>query len=148
MIDHHPTPFLVLDLGVAGQAYDDVRLALPGIDVHYAVKCNPEPALLARLHTLGCGFEVASLAELELLRSLGVDPARAVEQPGPAAAHIAGSHAAGVQRFAVDSACELWKLAEHAPGARVYVRLAVEDPTARCRWSASSASTRRPRSSS
>jgi diaminopimelate decarboxylase len=59
---------------VAEPAYEDVRRALPGVPVHYAVKCNPEPALLARLHGLGCGFEFASLAELELLRSLGVEP--------------------------------------------------------------------------
>jgi ornithine decarboxylase len=132
VIHHHPTPFLVLDLDVAARAYEDVRRALPGIDVHYAVKCNPEPALLARLHALGCGFEFASLAELELLRSLGVDPAALLSSnPVRPPSHVAGSHAAGVQRFAVDSAGELRKLAEHAPGAQVYVRLAVEDPTSR-----------------
>ena len=63
-----------------------VRRALPRVGLHYAVKCNPEPALLARLHALGAGFEVASLAELKLLAALGIDAdARALQQPGQAA---------------------------------------------------------------
>jgi ornithine decarboxylase len=36
-----------------------------------------------------------------------------------------------VDRFAVDSVGELEKLAVHAPGARVYVRLEADDPTSR-----------------
>ncbi len=100
--------------------------------LHYAVKCNPEPALLARLHALGAGFEVASLAELRLLAALGID-ARSVLYSNPVkpTAHIAGARALGLDRFAVDSRCELEKLVADAPGARVYVRLDASDPTSR-----------------
>ena len=42
-------------------------------------------------------------------------------------AHIAAAHAAGLWRFSFDSPNELHKIAEHAPGAAVYVRLRVDD---------------------
>ena len=100
--------------------------------LHYAVKCNPEPALLARLHALGAGFEVASLAELRMLAALGVDAGSVLySNPVKPPAHIAGACALGLDRFAVDSRCELEKLAADAPGARVYVRLDASDPTSR-----------------
>jgi ornithine decarboxylase len=125
-------PFLALDLDVVARAHAALRRALPGISLHYAVKCNPEPALLARLHALGTGFEVASLSELRLLAALGVEPGEVLySNPVKPAGHIAGAHALGLTRFAADSRCELEKLAEHAPGCRVYVRLDAADPACR-----------------
>jgi ornithine decarboxylase len=125
-------PFLALDLDVVARAYAAVCRALPQIPLHYAVKCNPEPALLARLHALGAGFEVASLAELKVLAALGVDPRGVLySNPVKPPAHIAGAHALGLDRFAADSRCELEKLADGAPGSRVYVRLDAADPASR-----------------
>jgi ornithine decarboxylase len=125
-------PFLALDLGVVEAAYARLRRALPQVAVHYAVKCNPEPALLARLAALGSGFEIASLVELESLVALGVDACRVLySNPVKHAAQIAGAWRLGVDRFAADSHCELAKLAAHAPGARVYVRLDASDAASR-----------------
>jgi ornithine decarboxylase len=120
----HPTPCLLLDLDRVRQAYLDFAAELPGVDVHYAMKCNPEPRILQRLHELGGGFEVASIAELHTLVDLGID-AREVLYSNPVkpAAHIAAAARAGVWRFAVDSPAELVKVAAHAPGAAVYARL-------------------------
>jgi ornithine decarboxylase len=126
------SPFLAIDLDVVAQAYAAIRRALPQVTVHYAVKCNPEPAILARLDALGSGFEVASLAELKLLAALGVDVRDVLySNPVKPSEHIAGAWRLGVERFAADSRCELEKLAVHAPGARVYVRLDASDPTSR-----------------
>jgi len=120
----HPTPYLLLDLEQVTRAYRDFTTELPGVDVHYAMKCNPDVRILQRLHQLGGGFEVASVAELQTLVELGVDP-RAVLYSNPVkpAAHIAAAARAGVWRFAADSAAELAKLARHASGAGVYARL-------------------------
>jgi ornithine decarboxylase len=127
-----PSPFLALDLDAVGRAYTGLRRALPGIAVHYAVKCNPEPALLARLHALGSSFEVASLAEVRLLTALGIDPRGVLySNPVKAPSQIAGAFALGVERFAADSHCELEKLAANAPGARVYIRLDASDAASR-----------------
>jgi ornithine decarboxylase len=127
-----PTPFLALDLDVVERSYAGLVEALPGIALHYAVKCNPEPAVITRLASLGAGFEIASLAELELLVGLGVDARRVLySNPVKPTSHIGGAWRLGVDRFAADSRCELEKLAEHAPGSRVYVRLDAPDATSR-----------------
>jgi hypothetical protein len=118
------TPYLMMNLDAVERAHTAFREAMPDVTVHYAVKCNPDPAVLRRLHKAGCSFEIASAAELVLLRKLGVK-ARDVLYSNPVkpAEHIAETHRMGVRRFAADSAEELAKLAEHAPGSSVYMRL-------------------------
>jgi ornithine decarboxylase len=119
-----PTPFLVLDLDRVAAAYLGFTAALPDADVHYAMKCNPDARILRRLHGLGGRFEIASVAELRTLVQLGVDPAEVLySNPVKPAAHIAEAWRTGVRRFAFDGESELAKLAVHAPGASVYVRL-------------------------
>ena len=101
---------------------------MPAVGVHYAVKCNPEPALLARLAAEGCGFEIASTTELRELILLGVDPGELLySNPVKPIGHIAEAHQDGVRRFAADSYDELAKLERCAPGAEVYLRLDVSN---------------------
>ena len=119
-----PTPFLVLDLDRVATAYLGFTAALPGVDVHYAMKCNPDERVLQRLHRLGGRFEIASIAELRTLVEIGVDPADVLySNPVKPASHIAEAGRAGVWRFAFDGEPELAKLAAHAPGSAVYARL-------------------------
>jgi ornithine decarboxylase len=134
VLDARPfaAPFLALDLAVVEAACARLQRALPRVGIHYAVTCNPEPALLARLAAIGSGFEIASLAELASLVALGIDPRRVLSSnPVKHAAQIAGAWRLGVDRFAADSRCELAKLAAEAPGSRVYVRLDAADPASR-----------------
>ncbi|GAA1500034.1 ornithine/lysine decarboxylase [Dactylosporangium maewongense] len=119
------TPELLIDLDKVAAGYRAVTAGLPGMTVHYAMKCNPHPEVLAELHGLGCRFEVASAPELDLLTTVGVDPAGVLySNPVKPVAHIARAHAGGLWRFAFDSEEELDKLAAAAPGAAVFVRLA------------------------
>ena len=121
-------PRLVLDIARVGTAYQAMRAALPDVSVHYAMKCNPHPRVVGHLAALGCGFEIASAAELEQLIALGVPaPEVLFSNPVKPEAHIARAFAAGVRRFAFDSLDELTKLSRSAPGASVYVRLAAPD---------------------
>ncbi len=124
----HPTPYLICDLDTVRDRYARLRSSMPGVDFHYAVKCNPSLPVLTALAQEGAGFEIASLGELELLQAAGVDAADVLySNPVKPSRHIAEAHAAGLWRFAFDSEGELYKLATHAPGAAVYVRLRVDD---------------------
>lgn len=72
------TPLYVTDIDRAStnaRAWTD---ALPGAFVAYAVKANPDPALLRRLAADGLGFEVVGPVELALARRAGVPPERIV----------------------------------------------------------------------
>jgi ornithine decarboxylase len=125
----HLTPFLLVDLDAVERAYHAITDALPGVTIRYATKCNPDPRILARLHSSGSGFEIASCLELQTLTGLGVHAADIIfSSPIKPWTHIREAARAGVWRFAFDSRSELDKLAEHAPGAAVYVRLATSGP--------------------
>ena len=124
------TPYLVCDLETIRDRYRAFGEALPGFECYYALKCNSLPEVLETLHRVGSHFEVASLGELQLLAAHGVDPADVLySNPVKPPSHIAAMHAEGVWRYAFDSDAELYKLARHAPGCAVYLRVRVDDST-------------------
>jgi ornithine decarboxylase len=119
------TPLLVMDLDAVADAYGALSGALPGVAVHYAMKCNPHRDVLTTLRALGCRFEIASAPELDLLLDIGVEPAQILySNPVKPVDHIVRAYRAGVRSYAFDSVDELAKLAAAAPGAAVVVRLA------------------------
>ncbi|AGL20018.1 type III PLP-dependent enzyme [Actinoplanes sp. N902-109] len=123
-----PTPYLVTDLDTVARRIAAFTAALPGVQPFYAMKCNPAPEILTTVRDQGASFEVASIGELRQLELLGVDPAGVLySNPVKPPSHIAAAHAAGLWRFSFDSPNELRKIAEHAPGSAVYLRLHVDD---------------------
>jgi diaminopimelate decarboxylase len=72
------TPLYVTDLDAAAEAAHAWRTALPGALVAYAVKANPDPALLRRLADEEFGFEVVGPIELALALRAGGAPERIV----------------------------------------------------------------------
>src|ERR1041385_2261659 len=68
-------PFLILDTAIVRGKVQRFRAAMPRVRPHYAVKANPDRRVLKALIEEGCGFEIASVAELDLLLSLGVPAA-------------------------------------------------------------------------
>jgi ornithine decarboxylase len=127
--DHAPaTPCLVLDVDRVEQNYRALKAALPLARVYYAVKANPAAPILARLTGLGSSFDAASIEEIRACLAAGARPAAiSFGNTVKKVSAIAEAHAAGVSMFAFDSAPELLKIARHAPGARVYCRILVEN---------------------
>ncbi|MGH3379469.1 MAG: hypothetical protein ACRDP6_32520 [Actinoallomurus sp.] len=122
----YQTPFLGFDLAKVAEAYGRLRLALPGgTAIKFAMKCNADDRLLRAVKDLGGGFVVASYGELAVLRDLQIVDAGEVlfSNPVKRPDDVARAFAAGLDRFAFDSEREAQKLAELAPGSRVYVRL-------------------------
>ena len=72
------TPLYVTDLDVAARNARAWGEALPGALVAYALKANPDPALLRRLAAEGIGFEVVGPVELALALRAGCPPERIV----------------------------------------------------------------------
>jgi len=122
-----PTPFLVLDPAAVEVRYRELQALLPDARIYYAVKACPHPSVLARLATLGACFDIASRYELDRLLALHVSPDRlSFGNTIKKAADITYAYARGVRMFASDSASDIEKLAHHAPGAQIYVRLLAE----------------------
>lgn len=75
------TPAFVYDMGIVAARVARFRAAFADVDLHYAIKANPLPALLDRVAPLVDGLDVASGGELE--RALAVKPAAAISFAGP-----------------------------------------------------------------
>ncbi|MGH9174269.1 MAG: diaminopimelate decarboxylase, partial [Vicinamibacterales bacterium] len=76
--DRWGTPLYVTDIDAAAANADAWRRALAGALVAYAVKANPDPALLRRLAGDGFGFEVVGPVELAMALRAGCPPERIV----------------------------------------------------------------------
>ena len=118
------TPYLVTDIDVVADRYSALAAALPGVKLHYAVKSNPSPAVLARVLELGGRFDVASPGEIDLCLAAG---ARADQisygNTIKKRADIASAYAIGIRLFSFDADAELDKLIELAPEATVMCRV-------------------------
>jgi ornithine decarboxylase len=129
LAQHQPaTPCLVLDVDRVEDNFRTLRDALPLARIYYAVKANPAPPVLERLVGLSSYFDAASIEEVDFCLNAGASPdmisfGNTIKKE----AAIRRAHAAGVTMFAFDSREELEKLALHAPGARVYCRILVEN---------------------
>jgi len=71
------TPLFVYSADHLRQRVADLRAAMPKrLAIHYAMKGNPYPPVLALMNGLVDGFDVASGGELELALAAGVDAGR------------------------------------------------------------------------
>src|SRR5262249_3755394 len=68
-------PFLLVDPNIIRTKARRFKAAMPRVHPHYAVKANPHPNVLRTLIEEGVSFEIASVAELDLLLGLGVPAA-------------------------------------------------------------------------
>ena len=74
----HGTPVVVVDHDVLRRNYADFKKNLPNVHAYYAVKANPDPAIIRTFYDAGASFDVASLAEFQLVYNLIKDlPAQA-----------------------------------------------------------------------
>jgi ornithine decarboxylase len=118
------TPFLELETSVVTERLGALTAALPGVAIHYAVKANPHPQVLAAVVAAGANFDVASPTEVRACLAAGAAPDDLVySNPVKRRDHIAESASLGVRIFVVDSLPEVRKVADAAPGSAVLCRL-------------------------
>lgn len=125
------TPFYVYDRALLDRRIEALRAALPaGLGIHYAMKANPMPALVAHmLRRPGGvdGIDVASGGELKVALDAGADPRHvSFAGPGKSVAELRCAIAAGIL-INVESFREVHELArlqaETGYAARIAVRI-------------------------
>jgi ornithine decarboxylase len=140
-VGNYHTP---LDLVRARSIERPVALVRPGVvavaaswfqakfqgDVFYAVKANPSPWVIQTLWDNGVrSFDVASVPEIELVRSIAPEARLAYMHPVKSRLSISRAyHEFGVRTFALDTHDELQKILQATDGARdlnLIVRMAV-----------------------
>ncbi|CAA7625618.1 Diaminopimelate decarboxylase [Candidatus Terasakiella magnetica] len=118
------TPCVVVDLDVVRDNYGALRRWLPLAEVYYAVKANPAAEIVRMLNEEGSSFDVASRGEIDLCLANGVSAERiSFGNTIKKTSDIAYAYDMGVRLYAFDSECELEKLAETAPGSKVFCRI-------------------------
>ena len=117
-------PFLLIDSNIIRNKARRFKTAMPRVHPHYAAKANPDPRVLKTLIEEGVSFEIASIAELDLLMSLGVPAAEIFySNPMKSRAYIEYAAAKGVEWYVLDSIEELRKIVSIKPDAKLYLRI-------------------------
>ena len=120
------TPFFAYDRVLLRQRVVQLRQALPrGIKLHYAMKANPMPAVVACMAALVDGIDVASAGEMQVALDAGADPAEiSFAGPGKRDIELHQAVAAGVL-VNVESMRELPVLAEASQALALPARVAL-----------------------
>jgi ornithine decarboxylase len=131
----HGTPLVIVDHEVLRRNYAAFRRHLPQVQVYYAVKANPDPAIIRTFYEAGASFDVASVAEFMLVHELIQDrPAK--EQQDFIWDKIIYANPIKPREtlealnqykplVTYDNAAELDKIRRHAPHAGLVLRLRV-----------------------
>ncbi|MEU9622116.1 type III PLP-dependent enzyme [Streptomyces sp. NPDC048155] len=116
---------IIYDLDGIGRQYAALCAELPGVAIRFAMKACPVDEVLDHLARLGSGFDAASPQEIAQALRTGVAPelihyGNTVKSDR----NIAEAYRLGVRDFATDSREDVAAIAEHAPGSRVFCRIA------------------------
>lgn len=116
---------IIYDLDGIESQYDALRRELPDVDIRFAMKACPVDEVLDCLAARGSGFDAAGPQEIVQALRTGVPVERVHYGNTIKSDHqIAEAYRLGVRDFATDSLADVLAIAEHAPGARVFCRLA------------------------
>jgi len=67
LVRQHGTPLFVIDHEEIRANYAEFKRRLPRVQAYYAVKANPDPAIVETLYKAGASFDVASMPEFEIV---------------------------------------------------------------------------------
>lgn len=131
-------PIMVLRPSIIAERVSIIQQAL-NADILYAVKCNPEPAVIKSLFAAGIRhFDTASLSEIELISVLDLSAECYFHHPIKSRSSIReAAQRYGVRHFTVDCRDELEKVAETVASRKiaVHVRIAVRQNRNSCGFS-------------
>jgi len=128
--------FYIVDLGAIVRKYEEWTTHLPRVKPFYAIKCNPNTAIIKLLASLGANFDCASKAEIQQILGCGVEPSRIIyANPCKMKSHIDYAKISNVDMMTFDNSHELIKIAEVYPNAKLLLRIITDDSQSVCRFS-------------
>ena len=131
LVARHGSPLLVVSKRVLLAQFNALRSYLPGVDLYYAIKAFPHPAVIQLLAEAGCHFDVASEGEIDLLKPLQVSGRRTIHtHPVKKDRDIKAALRGGSTTFVVDNIDELKKLIPYRQRTGVLLRVSFRSETA------------------
>src|ERR1700682_4897816 len=133
LVARYGSPLLVIDAERVRRQYRRLAAALPGVDLHYALKPLPPSAVISTLQAEGAYFDLATNGEVELVRRLEVAPERCIHtHPIKRESDIRTALAYGVNRFVIDNSDELRKFVKYRNRSSLLIRVSFSSPEAKC----------------
>jgi ornithine decarboxylase len=127
------SPLLIVDCARVREQYRSLARALPGVDLHYALKPLPHPAVVRTVVAAGGWLDLATTGEVQLAASVGVDGARCIHtHPIKRERDIRNALEHGVTIFVADNPDEVRKFRAHAARASLLLRVSFRSPGAVC----------------
>lgn len=128
--------FYVINLGAVVKQYKQWVTALPRVKPFYAVKCNPNPAIVKTLAHLGANFDCASKQEIQQCLGSNISTSRIIyANPTKMVSHINFAKSVNVQMMTFDNTHELDKISQCYPTAKLVLRIITDDSSSVCRFS-------------
>ncbi len=130
------SPVFFVDMSVLANQIKRWKQNLPTVQPLYAMKANFDAKICQTLVEHDIGMEVASKLEMQKSLEMGVPKTKILfGAPMKEDSHLVYAKENGVMRCVADSKCELNKIAKLHPESEVFMRIAVDDREARCRFS-------------
>jgi len=125
------SPLLVVDCEQVRRQYQSLKAALPGVDLHYALKPLPHAAVVACLRDEGAFFDLATTGEVELVKAQGIPAERCIHtHPIKRDSDIRDALRYGVKIFVADNPEEVRKFARYRKRAELLIRVSFRSPDA------------------
>jgi ornithine decarboxylase len=125
------SPLLVVDCEQVRRQYHSLKDALPGVDLHYALKPLPHAAVVACLRDEGAFFDLATTGEVELVKAQGIPAERCIHtHPIKRDSDIRDALRYGVKTFVADNPDEVRKFARYKKRAELLIRVSFRSPDA------------------
>jgi ornithine decarboxylase len=123
------SPLFVIDCELLRRQYRALAAALPGVDLHYALKPLPDRTVVQALARVGSWFDLATNGEVDLVRDAGIPPGRCVHtHPIKRGSDIRHALDFGVKTFVVDNAEEMSKFVVSRKRVRLLLRVSFRNP--------------------
>lgn len=128
--------FYIINLGTVVKKFEQWVASLPRVKPYFAMKCNPNVAIMKLLASLGANFDCASRSEIQQVLGMGVSPSRIIyANPCKMVSHLEYAKASGVEMMTFDNSHELTKIAQSFPNAKLVLRIITDDSNSICRFS-------------
>lgn len=127
--------FYIVDLGKIIKQYERWTKNLPNIKPFYAIKCNPDNAIITILHKLNAGFDCASKNEITKVLSIGTLSENIIfANPIKESSQIKYARSQDIDLLTFDSESELLKIKLYHPNANLIVRIKIDDSKSLCKF--------------
>ncbi len=127
------SPLLIIDCQRVREQYRKLQKALPGVDLHYALKPLPHPAVVETIVELGGWLDLATTGETQLVTRLGIDPARCIHtHPIKRDIDIRNALHMGVKILVADNPDEVRKFEAYRDECELLLRVSFRSPGAVC----------------